>query len=260
MGGQRRVPQHVRKKPSQRVAPQRAELPSAGVEQPEVDRSRLEVDTPDPIEVQDVAADSQADVDALTRALARLGPQSGEAVILNLEHWMSRFLAMRGGQRGHTLETADRWIKMMNEMTEGHGTEISRLFKTFDDVQYDGMIVLTGVEFTSLCEHHLLPFTGRAHVAYIPEARSGRIVGISKLARLVEAHARRLQVQERMTQNIANDIMKHLRAQGVGVRLEGVHSCMTCRGVKKKASMVTQTLLGVLQRAEVKQEFNELVG
>lgn len=155
-------------------------------------------------------------------------------------------------------QTAERWVKMMSEMTGGDQVEISSLFKTFDDVQYDGMIVVGPVKFSSLCEHHLLPFAGQAWVGYIPEARTGRIVGLSKLARLVDAHARRLQVQERMTTAISTDVMKFLKAEGAGCRLVSIHSCMACRGIKKEAPMRTQTLLGAFREAEVRAEFYEL--
>lgn len=171
---------------------------------------------------------------------------------------MARFLMIRGAARGHMLETADRWVRMMNEMTGGREIDVSRLFKTFDDVQYDGMVVLGGIPFTSLCEHHLLPFAGKAWVGYLPDARTGRIIGLSKLARLVDAHARRLQVQERMTANIAKDIMKYLNASGAGVRIKSIHSCMGCRGIKKEAAMRTQTLLGSFREAHVKSEFKDL--
>lgn len=154
-------------------------------------------------------------------------------------------------------DTAERWVKMINEMTGGENVDVRRLFKTFDGIKYDGMVVVGPIRFGSLCEHHLLPFTGDAWVGYLP-GRSGRVVGLSKLARLVEAHALRLQVQERMTQNIAQDIMKHLEADGSGVRIESQHSCMSCRGVKKEAAMRTQTLLGSFREAHVKQEFTIL--
>ena len=124
---------------------------------------------------------------------------------------------------------------------------------TFDERHHE-MVVLRDVPFASLCEHHLLPFTGRAHIGYIPE---GRVVGLSKLARLVEGYARRPQVQERLTSEIADAIMETLRPDGCGVVIEAVHTCMTLRGVKKPgATMVTSALRGGFRRRpETRAEF-----
>ena len=108
--------------------------------------------------------------------------------------------------------------------------------------KYDEMVVLRDIPFSSMCEHHLLPFMGKAHVAYIPD---GKVVGVSKLARIVECFARRPQVQERLTSQIANMLMDKLGAKGVGVIIEATHTCMTIRGVKKPGSvMVTSAMLG----------------
>jgi GTP cyclohydrolase I len=114
--------------------------------------------------------------------------------------------------------------------------------RTFFTEQYDELVVLRDIPFHSMCEHHLLPFAGKAHVAYLPD---GRIVGISKLARVVEAYARRPQVQERMTSQIADLLMEELHAKGVAVIIQATHLCMTCRGVKKPGTiMVTSALRG----------------
>jgi GTP cyclohydrolase I len=122
---------------------------------------------------------------------------------------------------------------------------------------YSEMIVLKDIDFFSLCEHHILPFFGKAHVAYIPRRK---IVGISKLARLVEVYARRLQVQERMTSQIAGILMEELDPQGVGVVLQAEHLCMRMRGVEKQNSIVvTSTMLGVFRsNQETRQEFMSL--
>jgi GTP cyclohydrolase I len=124
---------------------------------------------------------------------------------------------------------------------------------TFDEHHHE-MVILRDIPFASVCEHHLLPFTGRAHIGYIPH---GRVVGLSKLARLVEGYARRPQVQERLTSEIADAIMETLRPDGCGVVIEAVHTCMTLRGVKKPgATMVTSALRGGFRRRpETRAEF-----
>lgn len=126
-----------------------------------------------------------------------------------------------------------------------------------NDAGYDELVLVSDIPFTSLCEHHLLPFRGVAHVGYLP---GDRIVGLSKLARLVEAHARRPQVQERMTAQIADWLRDHLAPRGVGVVLEAEHLCMSIRGVRAEgARTVTSTLYGVLRdRPAARQEFLQL--
>ncbi len=122
---------------------------------------------------------------------------------------------------------------------------------------YSEMIIVRDIDFFSLCEHHMLPFYGRAHVAYVPDKH---IVGISKLARLVECYARRLQVQERMTSQIAGFIQDKLRPLGVGVVIRAEHMCMRMRGVQKpNSSVVTSSLLGVFQERDTRQEFMNLL-
>lgn len=156
----------------------------------------------------------------------------------------------REGLRDTPRRVAAAW----SEMTVGYGVDIAALLAVQFTEPCDELILVTGIEFTSLCEHHVLPFTGIASVGYIPN-RS--IVGLSKLARLVEAFALRLQVQERMTREIAEAIETHVAPLGVGVVVRARHSCMGCRGIKKPtASMVTSSMLGVLRtNAEARAEF-----
>jgi GTP cyclohydrolase I len=117
--------------------------------------------------------------------------------------------------------------------------------KAVFDVAYDEMVIVRDIEFSSLCEHHMLPFIGRAHVAYIP---SDKVIGLSKIPRIVDLFSKRLQVQERMTKQIADFINVALKPQGVAVVVEGVHMCMMLRGVKKReASMTTSAMLGVFR-------------
>ncbi len=139
-------------------------------------------------------------------------------------------------------QTPMRVARMYAEVFGGLWEDPRQYLRTFFTEQYDELVVLRDIPFHSMCEHHLLPFAGKAHVAYLPD---GRIVGISKLARVVEAVARRPQVQERMTSEIANLLMEELNAKGVAVIVQASHLCMTCRGVKKPGStMVTSALRG----------------
>jgi GTP cyclohydrolase I len=128
---------------------------------------------------------------------------------------------------------------------------------TFDE-QHREMVILKDIPFASSCEHHLLPFTGRAHVGYIPK---GRVVGLSKLARLVEGYARRPQVQERLTSEIADALMEELEPDGCGVVIEAVHTCMTIRGIKKPGStMITSAMRGGFKRRpETRAEFLAII-
>ena len=161
-------------------------------------------------------------------------------------------------QRDGLLETPRRVVKALLEMTAGYGESPAEILaKTFDE-HSDELIVLRGIDFHSICEHHLLPFQGVAHVGYLP----GKVVGISKLARLVHCFARRLQIQERMTQQIAQAVETHLEARGVGVIVSAHHLCMVCRGVKLPATqLVTSSMLGTLrQHAGTRSEFLRLCG
>jgi GTP cyclohydrolase I len=139
-------------------------------------------------------------------------------------------------------KTPTRVAKMYAEMFGGMHENPAEHLRTFFEEKYDEMVVLRDVSFQSMCEHHLLPFEGRAHIAYLPD---GKVVGLSKLARVVDAFAHRPQVQERLTTQIADILMSELRAKGVAVVMEAVHTCMTCRGVKKPGSvMVTSAVRG----------------
>jgi len=140
-------------------------------------------------------------------------------------------------------QTPLRVARMYAEVFSGLHESPRQYLRTFFTEQYDELVVLRDIPFHSMCEHHLLPFAGDAHIAYLPD---GRIVGLSKLARVVEAYARRPQVQERMTSQIADLLMEELHAKGVAVVLRATHLCMTCRGVKKPGTlMVTSALRGL---------------
>ena len=146
--------------------------------------------------------------------------------------------------RDGLLDTPKRVTKAYRELTSGYQDNPGDILSTTFDVTYDQMVVVRDLPFTSLCEHHMLPFTGRATIAYVP---GERVVGLSKLARLLDCYSRRLQVQERLTNEIAAAIQEHLNPQGVGVVLSATHSCMALRGVRKAGDMVTSSMLGVLR-------------
>lgn len=151
--------------------------------------------------------------------------------------------------------TPERVAKMYQELLVGYHTNLEELLNNaLFDVDYDEMVVVKNIEFFSLCEHHLLPFFGFAHVAYIP---SQKVIGLSKIPRLVEMFARRLQVQERMTQQIADVIVEILAPTGVGVVVEGSHLCAMMRGVKKEhARMITSATRGALKgHSKLREEF-----
>ena len=153
------------------------------------------------------------------------------------------------------VKTPSRVIQALTFLTQGYRQDPAKVINdALFTENYEEMIVQKDIDFYSLCEHHLLPFFGKAHVAYIPHHK---IVGISKLARLVDVYARRLQVQERLTNQIANIIMEKLDPLGVAVVIEAEHLCMRMRGVEKQNSMIiTSTLLGAFRtRQETRQEF-----
>lgn len=138
--------------------------------------------------------------------------------------------------------TPERVARMYAEMFVGMRIDPRDYLKTSFTEKYNELVVLRDVPFYSMCEHHLLPFEGKAHIAYLP---NGKVVGLSKLARVVDAYAQRPQLQERLTTQIADVLMEELQAKGVAVVMEAEHSCMTCRGVKKPGSvMVTSALRG----------------
>lgn len=170
-----------------------------------------------------------------------------DAVVRLLEH------VGEDPNREGLVDTPGRVLRALEEMCEGYAVDPALLLDTTFDEPYDEMVVVRGVAFTSLCEHHMLPFSGTCTLGYLP---TGRVVGLSKLARLVECYARRLQVQERMTSQIAQALMDHLAPLGVGVVVQAVHSCMACRGVRKRGTMVTSAMLGALRDVpEARAEF-----
>jgi GTP cyclohydrolase I len=156
--------------------------------------------------------------------------------------------------------TPERVARAYQELTAGYHVDPVKLINdAIFDVTYDEMVIVRDIDYFSLCEHHLLPFIGRAHVGYIP---AGKVIGLSKIPRIVEMYARRLQIQEQMTQQIAEFLQEVLKPQGVAVVCEGVHMCAAMRGVKKpNARMVTSAMLGAFKRNQsTRNEFLANIG
>jgi GTP cyclohydrolase I len=164
-------------------------------------------------------------------------------------------------EREGLVDTPSRVVKAYEEFFAGYTADpLEMLKRTFGEVDgYDEMVVLRDIGFESHCEHHMVPILGKAHIGYLPDRR---VVGISKLARVVEAYAKRLQIQEKMTAQIANTIDEGLAPRGVAVILESEHHCMTCRGIRKEGtSMVTSQMRGVFRTdPELRREFRSMIG
>jgi len=179
-----------------------------------------------------------------------------EAAVRTLLQWAGEDPTREG-----LLDTPKRVAKAYEEWFSGYALDPDvYLARTFEEVDgYDEMIVLRDIEYESHCEHHMAPIIGKVHVGYLPR---GKVVGISKLARVVEAYAKRFQVQEKMTAQIAGCIQRALQPLGVGVVVNGAHECMTTRGVHKRGvSMITSTMLGSFREdARTRGEFLRLIG
>ena len=171
-----------------------------------------------------------------------------------------RYIEQCGSELREGLEnTPERVVQSYEEIFSGYSDDASEILdSTFNAEGYDGIVLLRDMEFHSTCEHHLQPFSGKGHIAYIPV---DRIVGISKLARLLDMHSKRLQNQERITQSVADDIVENLSPLGCAVILEAQHGCMKCRGIKKQNSiMTTSAMRGVFfDKQEARSEVLQLI-
>jgi GTP cyclohydrolase I len=157
--------------------------------------------------------------------------------------------------------TPDRIYRSWGELYSGYMIgykEVKEMLTQFDGEQYDEIVLLKGIEFASTCEHHMLPFLGTAHIAYIPD---GKVIGISKLARLLEVFSRRLQIQERICQQVTQALMDHVQPKGAACILEAKHLCISCRGVNKQQSvMVTSSMQGCFKEdVRARQELLSLI-
>jgi GTP cyclohydrolase I len=191
----------------------------------------------------------------MVTSLSRPSMQEAEEAVRVLIRWAGDNPAREG-----LLDTPARVVRSYKEFFAGYQADPRELLmRTFSEVEgYDEMIVLKNIRFESYCEHHMVPIIGRAHVAYLPEHR---VVGISKLARLVDAFARRLQIQEKMTVQIADTLKEVLQPKGVAVMLEAAHQCMSTRGVHKAGTeMVTSRMLGAFRTdPSTRREFLSIV-
>ena len=188
--------------------------------------------------------------------MTRPSRDEAEKAVHTLLRWAGDDPAREG-----LVDTPARVAKAFEDWFSGYAQDPEDyLTRTFEEIEgYDDMVILKDIRFESHCEHHLAPIIGRAHVGYLP---TNRVVGISKLARVVEAYARRLQVQEKMNAQIANTIEKVLQPKGVAVVIEAAHQCMTTRGVHKAGvTMVTSTMLGAFrENSDTRREFLNIIG
>ena len=200
--------------------------------------------------------DPKALIEYAIQPIERPTTAEAEDAVRTLLRWAGDDPAREG-----LLDTPNRVTRAYRQWFRGYEEDpVAMLQRTFEEVEgYDEMVVLRDIRFESYCEHHRAPIIGKAHVGYIP---TDRVVGISKLARLVDAYAKRLQVQEKMTAQIANTLMTVLQPRGVAVVLEGEHHCMSTRGVHKHGvSMVTSTMLGGFREDHrTRKEFMDIIG
>ena len=191
-----------------------------------------------------------------TPAAARPTREQAEEAVRTLLRWAGDDPAREG-----LLGTPDRVVRAYEEWFAGYNEDpVSILERTFEETEgYDEMVVLRDIRFESFCEHHVAPIIGVAHCAYLPNKR---VVGISKIARVIELYAKRLQIQEKLTSQIANAIQDVLRPRGVAVVVRATHQCMTTRGIRKSGvSMVTSRMLGAFRNNEsTRREFLSMIG
>ncbi len=178
----------------------------------------------------------------------------------NMEHKIKDVLRFIGEDpaREGLIKTPERMVRSWEKLFGGYKQKPEEILRVvFQDKDYNEMVILDNIEFYSTCEHHFLPFFGKIHIGYVPNKK---VVGVSKLARLVEIYARRLQIQERLVLQIADDIKKYLEPKGCIVIAEAQHFCMTSRGVEKQnARMRTSAIKGVFEKQEARQEFLSIV-
>ncbi len=197
---------------------------------------------------------SRVQNEALTAA--KPSREEAETAVRTLIRWIGD-----DPDREGLLDTPKRVVKAYEELFGGYWEDpVAILERTFEETEhYDEMVLLRDIRLESFCEHHILPIIGKAHIAYVPD---GRVVGVSKLARVLEVYGKRMQIQEKLTAQVANTINEVLRPKGVVVVIEAAHECMTTRGVHKPGvTMVTKTLLGCFKDdREMRRDFMSLIG
>ncbi len=196
-----------------------------------------------------------------SRSNSQNGSRDASVTEASLSELLREVLVRVGEDPGRDglLRTPERMEKALRFLTRGHAEDPKEILRgAMFDVDYDEMVIVRDIEMFSLCEHHLLPFIGKVHVAYIPK---GKVIGLSKIPRLVDVFARRLQVQERLTTQIAETIQDAIKPLGVGVVIEARHLCMMMRGVEKQhSSAVTSSMLGAFRNEqETREEFLSLI-
>ncbi|MFH0756038.1 MAG: GTP cyclohydrolase I FolE [Bacteroidota bacterium] len=197
----------------------------------------------------------------LAGGYSRIDRWDDETTVKLTEHYRGILdLLGEDGRREGLKDTPERVAKALQFLTQGYGTDPMDIIKSamFHE-DYEEMVIIKDIELFSMCEHHMLPFIGKAHVAYIPD---GRITGLSKIARVVDAYARRLQVQERLTVQIRDCIQETLKPLGVAVVIEALHLCMVMRGVQKQHSVTTTSAFtgGFMKSDKTREEFIHLIG
>jgi GTP cyclohydrolase I len=197
---------------------------------------------------------------AVSKAIQRIAEVDGGLGEFSTQALYRELLSRLGEDpaRDGLAATPERVEKAMTYLTKGYSENPDKILRgALFDEDYDEMVIVKDIEIFSLCEHHMLPFFGKAHVAYVPK---GKVIGLSKIPRLVEVFARRLQIQERLTRQIADAIQEAIAPQGVGVVIEARHLCMMMRGIEKQhSSTVTSAMLGCFRRKETRLEFLSLV-
>jgi GTP cyclohydrolase I len=192
------------------------------------------------------------------KAVVKVMPQQGAGIALHIQEILANL--GEDPSREGLLRTPERWEKAMRYLTSGYHTSTQDLVNgALFQVKFDEMVLVKNIEFFSLCEHHILPFFGKMHVAYLP---ADKVIGLSKIPRIVDMFARRLQVQERLTQEVAEAISDAVVPRGVAVMCEASHFCMMMRGVEKQhSSTVTSSMLGAFRENKAtRDEFLSLVG
>ena len=191
------------------------------------------------------------------KAIVKMMPPEGGPIASGMKEMLRLF--GEDPEREGLVKTPQRWEKAMQYLTSGYQTNLAKIVNgALFSVDFDEMVVVKNIEFFSLCEHHLLPFFGKIHVAYLPK---DKVIGLSKIPRIVDMFARRLQLQERLTQQVAGAITEAIAPRGVGVLCEAQHFCMMMRGVEKQHSgAVTSSMLGSFRRNKAtRDEFLSLV-